>query len=207
MGHHVGVTDVDVTDDEWIDDLPPLVRAAALGDAGEVAELLRTGIDANQVTGWGWSALHAAARFNHLQVVVDLLAAGANVDARDDSGFTPLLTAAEADAPIAAALLGAGADPMAQEPGMGWRPLDRFAGYDNAPTVALLLKAGVEVDALTSYGATALMSAAEEDAATCVRLLLDAGADPSLTCEGETPAELATKHGYLATAALITARR
>jgi ankyrin repeat protein len=148
--------------------------------------------------------LHAAAVFDHAEVVVLLLEAGAAVDARDDDGFTPLLNAGNAGAAVVAALLDAGADPMAQHPARGWRPLDVFAEHGNAAGVQLILDAGVEVDASWG-GITALMDAAEAGSTECVQLLLRAGADASLTAEGETASALAAKHGHHALAALLTA--
>jgi ankyrin repeat protein len=112
---------------EWIDELPALVRAAAQGNISETADLLRAGCDPNEADEDGWTALHAEAVFNHLQIVELLLQAGAAVDTRSHDGFTPLLNAARAEAPVVAALLNAGADPAAQEAGLGWRPLGRFA--------------------------------------------------------------------------------
>jgi ankyrin repeat protein len=124
--------------------------------------------------------------FNHLPIVELLLQAGAAVDSRSLDGFTPLLNAARAEAPVVTALLNAGADPAAQEARLGWRPLDRFAEHANALAVRLLLNAGAEVDARDFSGQTALMDAAEAGSAECVELLLRAGANPAVTREGQT---------------------
>jgi ankyrin repeat protein len=81
---------VRVVDDDWLDELSPLVRAAATGDRANVAEQLAVGVDPNQAAQDGRSALHAAATFDHTEIVVLLLDAGAAVGARTDNGFTPL---------------------------------------------------------------------------------------------------------------------
>jgi ankyrin repeat protein len=192
--------------DEWISELPALVRAAAQGNISETPDLLRTGSDPNEADEDGWTALHAAAVFNHLRIVKLLLQAGAAVDTRSHGDFTPLLNAARAEAPVAAALLNAGADPAAQEAGLGRRPLDRFAEYANAPAVQLLLDAGAEVDAQDFSGQTALIAAAEAGGTECVELLLRAGANPAVTCEGQTASSLAAKHGHHALAAYLASR-
>jgi ankyrin repeat protein len=183
-------------DDAWLDELPPLVRAAARGDDGEVARLLARGTDPNEADITGWTALHAAATRDHADVVRRLLAVGATVDARSDDDFTPLLNAVSAARPVIEALLAAGADVEAQESQLGSRPLDRFAGYANVAGVELVLKAGAEVDAEDFSGGTALADAAEAGYVECVELLLAAGADATRTWDGESAADLARRQGF-----------
>jgi ankyrin repeat protein len=184
-------------DDSWLDELPPLVGAAAKGDNVSVADLLASGTNPNEADESGWTALHAAATRDHVDVVRRLLAAGADVDARSADGFTPLLNAASAGSDVVEALLDAGADVTAQEPRQGCRPLHRFAGYANPAGVELVLAAGADVDAEDFGGATALADAAEAGCDECVEALLAAGADPTRTWGGESAAELATKQGFV----------
>jgi ankyrin repeat protein len=191
---------------EWTDELPALVRAAAQGNTSETADLLLSGSDPDEADEDGWTALHAAAVFNHLQIVELLLQAGAAVDTRSHDGFTPLLNAARAEAPVVTALLIAGADPEAHEARLGWRPLGRFAEHANAPAVQLLLDAGAEVDARDFSGQTALMDAAEAGSAECVELLLRAGANPAVTRKGQTASSLAARQGHDILAACLASR-
>jgi len=184
-----------VDDDAWLDELPPLVRAAAIGDGANVAELLAVGVDPNQAEEDGWSALHAAATFDHTEIVELLLDAGAAIDERTDTGFTPLLNAAKATRTTVSILPQAGADPNAQAE-IGWRPLDRFADYGNAEAIDLLIRAGAEVNHWGIRGGTALVSAAEQVESECVELLLAAGADPRLVDdEGATARSRAARQG------------
>lgn len=182
-------------DPELLDRLPPLVRAAALGDACAVDRLLATA-DSDEADDTGWSALHAAAVFDHLEVVERLLSAGATVDARSDGGFTPLINACTASSPVLRALLAAGADPDARAD-IGWRAIERLAEHGNAAGLRILLSATREpIDARDGDGATALMAAAEAGSLECVDLLLQAGADPGLRSGGATAADFARTHGH-----------
>jgi hypothetical protein len=45
----------------------------------------------------GWTALHAAVENDHLDIVRELVAAGANLEALDTSGWTPLCLAVDAE--------------------------------------------------------------------------------------------------------------
>ena len=92
----------------------PLMAAARTGVVDSVEALLRhgaaVGVDARE--GWrGQTALMWAAAEGHAAVVAPLAAAGADVDARSDGGFTPLAFAVRAGHGAAVeALLAAGAD-------------------------------------------------------------------------------------------------
>ena len=77
----------------------PLMVAARTGVVDSVAALLRhgavAGVDARE--GWrGQTALMWAAAEGHAAVVAPLVAAGADVDARSEGGFTPLAFAVRA---------------------------------------------------------------------------------------------------------------
>src|SRR5690242_16477555 len=68
----------------------PLVEAVRAKDSARVAELLGTHLDVNQRTSDGTSALHWAVYNNDAALVDRLLAAGADVNAKNDYGSTPL---------------------------------------------------------------------------------------------------------------------
>ena len=100
---------------------PPLVfnsRGDRGGNLDRVKSILDDGADVNVRNHKGQSALHCAAKagFNHIvQLLIDR---GADVDAQDDNGCTPLITALQSTIKdkqklfdVLGTLIGAGADP------------------------------------------------------------------------------------------------
>jgi ankyrin repeat protein len=91
----------------------PLGAAARLGHVEVAAVLLAAGCELEDVT-WGRTSLTDAAMLNQAPMLDFLTAAGANVNAVDDTGLTPLMHAARKGFPrIVERLLRAGADPRA----------------------------------------------------------------------------------------------
>ena len=115
-----------------------------------------------------------------LAVQVDrCIAAGANIEALDKYGATPLHYAARyGTSEIVAALLDAGADPKARDK-WGQTPMHRAARYATPATVAALVAAGADPNARDEDGRTPLQVAVEYGTPEIVAALLDAGAKPS----------------------------
>jgi len=112
------------------------------------------------------------------KVAALLLKAGADVDAQNAEGYTPLHYAAHYNASnVAALLLKAGADIEAKD-ARGYTPLHGAAHYNAGNSAALLLKAGADIEAgsITS-SFTPLRSAMWKNADWVAALLLKAGAD------------------------------
>jgi ankyrin repeat protein len=116
------------------DGFTPLHLAAFFGAPRVAALLLRRGADAGAVADnpMRVQPLNSAAAGRHHEIAVALIAAGADIDARQEGGHTPLLAAAgNGDADLARTLLAAGADPtLARDDGVGPADLARAQGHD-----------------------------------------------------------------------------
>jgi ankyrin repeat protein len=124
-----------------------LFEAAALGRSERVAELVAASPDAVQAEAAdGFTALHLAAFFGHLEAAAVLLEHGAAPDvvAGNGSQLRPLHSAATGGhAAIVGLLLERGADPDARQQG-GYVPLHSAAGRGDEVSVRLLLEGGAD---------------------------------------------------------------
>jgi hypothetical protein len=119
----------------------------------------------------GDSALHIAAAAYRHEVVRELIAAGADVRAKNRRGAEPLHYAVDGN-PVSHA----------------WNPSAQAA------TVAALIEAGADPNAIDKSGVTPLHRAVRTRCAAAVRVLLDSGAD--VRCRnknGSTPMQIATR--------------
>lgn len=141
-------------------------------------------------------ALVAAAEAGSSAAVEKLLADGADVNQKNDSGQTALIVAVDAgDEDMVKDLVAAEADVNAADAD-GIRALHFAAHKGRASIMELLLNKGADVDA-HSDGLTALMLAAENGHLDCARLLLAKGADLSLRdASGKSAMSLAEHMGY-----------
>jgi ankyrin repeat protein len=142
-------------------DASSLHRAVMKGDHERVKRLIARGADVNArmkagpyLETWGATPMHLAARRNSVEMVEELIHAGADKEAADDFGYTPLHAALVEGADAAAQhLLHANAK-LRPDPG------NRLAGH-----------------ALWNSGQL-LRTALGHASLTTVRMMLDAGADP-----------------------------
>jgi cytochrome c len=136
------------------------------------------------VLAWEASAaeLHDAARRGDLAAVERLLAAGAQVDATDGGGATPLyLAAGEGHAAVVARLLAAGGDPRrpASGPfGSTGTPIHAAVRYGHLDVVRVLLKAGVDPNLPDDGVGPSLHTALRRGQAAIADLLRSSGARP-----------------------------
>lgn len=179
------LSDAGADPDVLLDDGRPLLEElAARGDAAGVGFVLERGSGEGKD-----AALRTAAALRHPEAVAVLLEHGADPEAPDRGGWTPLLLAARSgDAEVVDLLLAAGV-PVDGLGGEGSRSTPLLvAAITGRETAALaLLAAGADPDARNASGATALMFAAHHGMQDLVAELLARGADPAVThLDGKT---------------------
>ena len=129
----------------------------------------------------GTTALHRAVSVGDVAKTESLIHAGADVNAANRYGVTPLsLAAAGGNARLVGALLTSGADPRKADAALhdGRTLLMLAARTGNVDALSLLVSKGADVNAAeTRTGTTALMWAALENRADAVRVLAKAGAN------------------------------
>ena len=130
---------------------------------------------------------------------------GADVNAVDGEGGTPLLYAAWYKRNLAVrTLLAAGADPNAPQLLWARTPLMWAARNGQTSVIGMLLNAGANVNATNEQGFTALMNAALNGQTPAVKQLLAAGADLHVREKGgETATMLAAIYGHADTLKLL----
>ena len=181
--------DREPSEEEIVQKLPPLMRAAWRGQADEARRLLKEGADVNQTIDLGFSALMVAASRGHLEVIKVLLDAGA-----DPNGVAGLSHPIAIITPLNAAtssrnknrletidlLIARGArvnSPTALQP-----PLDIAVINRDVEMVKAFLDRGADVDWPDQFGRTILWRAvtdANGPDVRIVKLLLEAGANPN----------------------------
>lgn len=152
--------DYDEEEDEDEDDedaSTPLGRAFLAGDIGTVKALLRAGASPNPPAWHETPVIVMAARKGNVEIVSELIAAGANVNGGFDR--LPLHTAAEkGHLEVVRLLLDAGADVEAYEEDQ-WTALMAASLAGHLPVVKLLVERGANPSAW-GQGETPLMCAA-----------------------------------------------
>ena len=208
--------DVNAADSDGETPLHAAALYATMCDTRMLGILINAGADVNAKTSMGYTPLHHALRqhiraryrvymhdvmvypspgefeirrkLNAARLLIDK---GMDVNAKDNTGETPLHIAARGNRDeIAVALIGAGADANAKE-NTGETPLHVAASENKAEAADALIAAGANIHAKDNAGATPLHAAVISRSAGLVEILIAAGADiHAADLKGRTPASI-----------------
>ena len=144
-------------------------------------------------------ALRLAARKGDIEAVKKSIADGADVNAKSESGTTPLQRAAQyGEKEVVELLISKGADLSAKEDIFGKTPLHYAAEEGHKETLKLLIDKGADVHAGDKDGDSPLAWAVYSNHMDIVKLLIAAGADVNVKNNkyGWTPLYSATGGGH-----------
>ncbi len=172
----------------------PLAFAIECGHTEFVPLLLAAGALPNPPEWEEWSALHHAAVLGDTTAVRLLLAAGADIEARNRLGEVPLHFAL-GHLDTLNTLVESGANPLARDE---WENtlLHMATCWDELPVLQRALELVQDVAVRDEFGYTPLHYAARRDNPVALRFLLEAGADINARSDdGTTPLMSAAKEG------------
>jgi ankyrin repeat protein len=194
--------DVHVRDDSG---LSVLHHAARSRNALVTKAVIRAGADVSARSHSGHTPLHTCAAFgSNAAVAQALMDAGVDPNAADLDGRTCIQNASALNRSpeILQALIDGGGKVRVTDRATGLTPLHTAARHSTARIVAVLLKAGADVNARCLEKRTPLHSATVDARIDIVRALCDAGADVNAACrQGRTPLHSFAMHG--ASAAIL----
>ncbi|MCM8525131.1 MAG: ankyrin repeat domain-containing protein [Lentisphaeraceae bacterium] len=152
-----------------------LELSASKGDVKRIKELLKSGLDADTVNQYGYTALMSAANYNKLEAAKILVEAGANLNKKQTSGAT------------------------------GYTPLMWAVMSGKGDVVKYLLDKGAEIDVKDKrFGETALLLSSYNYNPEATKLLLDNGADFKLSADNKiSPLQVASSRGFHKTVKLL----
>lgn len=188
-----------------------LLEAAASGDAARVTELLSDGARVDVRDAAKRTSLLLATRGDHVDVARALIAAGADVNAKDNIRDTPFLYAgAEGRDAILRMILDTGRANVKDTNRYGGTALIPAAHHGHPGAVRILLGTAIDIDHVNDLSWTALLEAVIlSDGGPVhqeiVGLLVDAGAANIPDRDGRTPLDHARARGFGAMADRIAA--
>ncbi len=153
-----------------------LFKATEKNDAKHVRLLIKGGYDVNTQNKNGFTPLHDAANYGHVEAAQQLIKADADINKQNNYGRTPLQRAAFwGRVEITQQLIKADADVNKQDSG-GWVPLHWAAFNGHLEVAQQLINAGADVNKQDKFGYTPLYFAARTGDLELVQQLLNAHA-------------------------------
>lgn len=177
----------------------PLFIACQRGAVAAAERLLDLGAQVNTTVCNGATPLHAACeRKGNAGLVKVLVERGADIEAQDNIGWTPLHYASESGRADSAELLltlGANRDAVAHD---FMTPLQTAAYYGRFDVAKRLLDAGADIGAVDIHGWNALHHACRKGRVEIAKLLVSRGVDKNaLEQSRATPGMVAAMHGHI----------
>lgn len=144
-----------------------------------IMEWLITSKTIKSTDGTGNTALHYAAEWGLKDAIEALITKGANKEAKNASGETPLFSACKNDnAEIPQLLIQKGCKSNVRD-NLGSTPLHVAVRWGNSNTAFQLIKSGCDINAQNVSGKTPLSEAALSGKTEIAKMLLERGADPN----------------------------
>ncbi|XP_014681685.1 PREDICTED: ankyrin repeat and EF-hand domain-containing protein 1-like isoform X2 [Priapulus caudatus] len=180
----------------------PLHWAAINNDDESASLLLRLGADTNVVDTKMRTPAMRAAEYGHVQMLLILLEAGAEMNIKDSDGRTIVfycLTSTRRHVECLNIILSWGADPnVTDEQGRSALIMAAEGGPDMEEVCLAMLQAGASLQVTDKTGKTPLLAACSSKAGALLLTLLERGANPNnANYMGITPAHWAAEVGYL----------
>jgi ankyrin repeat protein len=188
-----------------------LIGTAGRGDLAAVERLIREGASVAARDSRGRTALLAATHGNHVAVARALIAAGADVNAKDDVQDSPFLYAG-AEGRIDILKMTLPTADLKSTNRYGGTALIPAAHHGHTEAVRILLGTAIDQDHVNRLGWTALLEAVILGDGggvhtEIVRLLVEAGANVSLADkDGVTPLQHARRRGFREMTRILEAR-
>jgi len=180
-----------------------LHQAAHQGDIDALQKLIKNGANVEAEDSSGRTPLIVAAFASHDEIVTALSAAGANLNALENRAYDIVTIAAVADdVPLLDLALELGANSGNITSPYDGTALIAAAHLGHSAVVNSLIQAKAPLDHINNLGWTALIEAVilgdgGPDHVETAKLLLEAGADPSIAdSQGVTPLEHAKSRGF-----------
>lgn len=176
-----------------------IFAAIERGDKATLEKLLLQNIDINATRSHGYAnrtPLHVAAFFSQAEIAKFLISKGANVNAKNEKGNTPLHIAASISLDVSKILIENGADVNAQNI-YGITPLHFSAKKKEADVTLFLLSHNVEVNIQHDKSTPPpLHWAAKNNSWQNVKVLIEHGADVNIQDDMQTrPLHYMAEHG------------
>lgn len=194
-------------ENEYDDDLNPLLRAVRHGDYTAVERMLKNGADVNLMQRGEGTPLTMAIRSEHFNIAELLMEKGADANLGTDADGYPLWMAArKGNVKLVRLLIRQGANVNTKFPGDG-SALIQAAKTGNLEMVNVLVDLGADVNMSVEGDGNPLIMASKRGSLDVVKFLMNKGAKVNTEVPGdETPLINASEQGHLTVVKFLVAQ-